>query len=83
MKSTKQAKIALKVNDRIKIKQDDGSWKEATITSRGGKVGGIHSNVWNIELEDSSKAWFYSDKVEFEKIQDTPEEVHAVMIPKS
>ena len=83
VKSTKQARTALKVNDRIKLRQDDGSWTEATITSRGGKVGGIHSNIWNIELEDSSKAWFYSDKVEFEKIQDTPEEVHAVMIPKS
>ncbi len=84
VKNTKQAKINLiRVNDKVRIRQEDGTWNEATIISRGGKASGKYSNIWNIEYDDNTQAWFDSEAVEFEKIQDTPEEVHAVMVPKS
>ena len=70
-------------NDRIKVQDSNGNWTEATVLSRAGKASGKFDNCWNIEWEHSEEQeWIdLKDKV-YQKIPDTPEEVHAVMIPK-
>ena len=74
----------IRCNDKIKIRQEDGLWSEATVLSRGGKATGKHAGFWNIEWEDTAEQDCINLKlVEYEKIPETIEEVHAVMVPKS
>ena len=84
-KATKQVKEdIIRCQDKIKIRQEDGLWSEATVLSRGGKATGKHAGFWNIEWEDTAEQDCVNLKLlEYEKIPPTPEEVHAVMVPKS
>ena len=74
----------IKSQDKIKVRQEDGDWLEATVLSRGGKATGKYDGYWNVEWEDSANRECINLKeVEYEKIEETPEEVHAVMVPKN
>ena len=83
-KATKQAREeTIKNHDRIRILQDDGNWMEATVINRGGKATGKYDGFWNVEYEENEQRDCVNLKeVEYEKIQETPEEVHAVTIPR-
>ena len=83
-KATKQSKEdVIRNQDRIRILQEDGNWMEATVISRGGKATGKYDGYWNVEYEENEvKECVNLKEVEYEKIQETPEEIHVVMIPR-
>ena len=82
-KAVKQNRVEIRCNDRIKVRSDDGKWSEATVLSRGGKATGKYDGYYNVEWEESAERECINLKdIEYEKIPDTPEEIHAVMVPK-
>ena len=83
-KDPKQTRIdGIRSNDKIRILQEDGNWSEATVLSRGGKATGKYDGFWNVEWEESAlQDCINLKEVEYEKIQELPEEVHAVTVPK-
>ena len=83
-KDAKEYRADVRANDRIKILLEDGTWSEATLPSRGGKATGKYDGFWNIEYEESAqKECINLKETEYTKIPILPEEVHAVMVPKS
>ena len=78
----------VKVNDRIRIRENDqGTWTNVKILGKGGKSTGRNRFYYNVENESQEKFGAFLDQVQFEIIaensisDDTHEEVNVVFIP--
>ena len=70
-------KTAIKVKDKIKYRKEcDDEWIEARVISRGGKATGKNKHYVNVQNDkDNQKLGVHLDKVEFEVVPDTGEDV--------